>query len=393
MYVRLLNNQEVRLLKNNSYWFAFARRRLGRSAAHPQNPKVILVWLAQSSLELQNDLHIAVDSDIQSLFSIHSCFSSATLAESSLPRRYPSCWLITIVKMQNHPSHNRTSSILLLAGSWEITLHYPDRMSTRGILVHVDKSENSSRRVSRVGRLKGSMCENDATAATSNDDGDRALVRFHEITIREYPPTIGDNPGSLKGPALSIDWHPQSEMTVQVDEYEQYRPKRRTKNQMTLSADRRWSYLKSVGFARSEIVAVTKDVNIVRRQRRRTKTWLYLSPIHELQEKIVKKIKNILSGGRIKREERHFLEQFIGAKPSPVLEESSAGQKSKATASCHSKNSAADETVLFVSDDESLPPIYDDLNEILEADESESLMGLRGIFDSVYGWDSERVIL
>jgi len=227
-----------------------------------------------------------------------------------------------------------------------------------------NRRENSSLRLARAERLKRSMSENDDITAVNKNNDDRALVRFHEITIREYPPTIGDNPGSYRGPSLAIDWHPQSQITCKVDEYENYRPERRTANQMLLSAGRRWSRLMSVGFARSEIVAVTKEVNIVRRQRRKTKTSLYLSPFHELHEKVVRKVKNLLSGGKIKREERQFLEQFSYAKPAAVLEESSTRKKSKEN--CNSKN---DETLLIISDDESLPPVYHELSELLEADE------------------------
>lgn len=145
------------------------------------------------------------------------------------------------------------------------------------------------------------------------------LVRFGEITIREYPSIVGDNPGSNKGPPLAIDWNHVSETTVSVDEYEQHRPQRRDKCQMVLSSQRRWVHFKALGYSCREIVQATKQVNIARARRKRTKGLMHLSHIHERQEKIIKKIKNVLSGGRIKLQERLFLERFVKMTPNIIF--------------------------------------------------------------------------
>jgi len=219
------------------------------------------------------------------------------------------------------------------------------------------------------------------------DKKEAPLVRFGELQIREYPPIVGDNPGADGGPALAIDWEPQSEVTVKVAEYEELRPERRTSNQMLLSATTREQFLRSLGYARSEIVEATKVVNVARGQRRRTRQTLHLIWLQEMEEKIVKKIKNILSLGKIKREERKFLEQYVKAvNASP--EDDSLGKKSRETTPA---SIVEPEETLFLEDDDdaSLPIVRHDLQTLLEADEKESVPRMCGTSGTDFGLQPE----
>jgi hypothetical protein len=57
-------------------------------------------------------------------------------------------------------------------------------------------------------------------------------VSFHEIEIIELPYSIGDSPAS--GVPLSVGWEPQDRSLFSVDFFEQYRPRRRSRNALRL---------------------------------------------------------------------------------------------------------------------------------------------------------------
>lgn len=265
--------------------------------------------------------------------------------------------------------------------------------TSRGILVRDNDrdSENVRRRKSRLQRLI------DATRKNKDpDEGDIPIVRFRSITIREYPPIIGDNPECKTGPSLAIGWNPQSEVALSVDEYERHRPQRRTTNQLILSEWRRWEHFLSLGYAKAEIMAALKPVNIVRRQRRRTR--------HELQEGIFKKVWNYVSGGSSKRNDRKSKQKVELLEDSPPdranqKTKTRSTKKSKKSAR-KSKSSAADETLSMGSDCDDYSWERDELLiAVLKESKQDFFVerhgvafenGLCGSFSADYGWNGER---
>lgn len=156
-------------------------------------------------------------------------------------------------------------------------------------------------------------------------------VRFEGITIREYFITIGDNPSPLFGPPLSLDWMFDSEYSLTVDRYEELRQKRRTGREMMIPSRMREDILLQSGFARKEIVAYTKPVNIARSQRRRTAASLGLSTIEEVSETIHRKIVNMVTFGKQKKEERKFLAPYKKKISIDKMEESTASSSSSSS--------------------------------------------------------------
>lgn len=238
-----------------------------------------------------------------------------------------------------------------------------------------DREASRRSRAQRLGRPDESSAaadggDADADGGNTGGDDDEPTVQFSKITIREYPPIVGDNPASHKGPPLSIDWEHQSEITVTVDHYEQHRPERRDSYNMVLSPMRRWTYFKELGFSNLELVQATKPVNIVRAQRRRTVGLMQLSHMHEKQEKVARCIKRILSRGRRdKREERKLLARFVKVDPSkPLLEDDSTAQRSQE--SSQSKDSVGQETALMGSDQSLSVLEVTSLVEVLEEKDS-----------------------
>jgi hypothetical protein len=135
-------------------------------------------------------------------------------------------------------------------------------------------------------------------------------VSFDSITIREFPIMLGDNPGGLAGPPLTIQWKPHSTFTVPFEEYEETRPPRRSRSEMAIPPRHRQEMLRSAGYARGEIQEGTRPVNICRAQRARTKETQALDPASEIVEKIMRKTRNVMSLGALKRRERKFLEPY-----------------------------------------------------------------------------------
>jgi hypothetical protein len=60
-------------------------------------------------------------------------------------------------------------------------------------------------------------------------------VSFNQIEIIELPYTIGDGPAT--GVPVTVGWKAQDRTAFGLDFFEQYRPKRRTKNALRLSPD------------------------------------------------------------------------------------------------------------------------------------------------------------
>lgn len=145
----------------------------------------------------------------------------------------------------------------------------------------------------------------DTTTGTSSTD--RPSVQFSDITIREYPIVLGDNPGGRKGPPLSIAWRHDNEVTVEVEKFERLRPNRRTKEEMIMPEHVRTDRLRQAGYSKLEIMRLTKPVNVARAQRRRTNETLHLEGLQHFTESFGRKAKNIMSFGKNKRQEKQLL--------------------------------------------------------------------------------------
>jgi adenylate kinase family enzyme len=138
-----------------------------------------------------------------------------------------------------------------------------------------------------------------------------AFVRFSSVTIHEHPMIIGDNPGCSFGPPLSISWKAQETLSLPLEEYELTRPSRRSHVQMVIPTSMRNAILRRAGYARNEIVELTKPVNIARNHRKRTIEVQNLDKIHEMSERILRATKHIVTLGYKKRQERKFLEPYV----------------------------------------------------------------------------------
>jgi hypothetical protein len=106
-------------------------------------------------------------------------------------------------------------------------------------------------------------------------------LSFHEIEIIEFPLTLGDSPSVHDGPPVSCGWDAQMRVKVNLDLFEQYRPKRRPRNNLVLSRQSRERILMKHGVSQGAILQATVEAMHARsqttlcqlsRQRERTAT-------------------------------------------------------------------------------------------------------------------------
>jgi hypothetical protein len=132
-------------------------------------------------------------------------------------------------------------------------------------------------------------------------------VVFDRIEIREYPVTLGDNPGGNWGPPLQLSWDYQDSVTVTVEEFETQHPPRRSGTQINIPKRVREDMLIKAGFSRMEIQEGVKQANLTRNRRKRTTESMQLAAFHELAEKVKRTTSNAFFRRGKKNKERQFL--------------------------------------------------------------------------------------
>ena len=162
--------------------------------------------------------------------------------------------------------------------------------------------------------LYDSLRRSSSSLRTLNESGKSSLsVSFHNVRIREYPMTVGDNPAVSSGLAVTMDWDPleQGSQVMELDEYEDTRPERRSMGQMRLPPSERREILRRSGHSAREMQQGLKASNIARRQRTKTLGTLHLQPFQELREKTSRAVGNALTS--TKKQERELMARSLEA--------------------------------------------------------------------------------
>jgi hypothetical protein len=117
-------------------------------------------------------------------------------------------------------------------------------------------------------------------------------VSFHRIEIREHERALGDNPAVSKGPALSIGWGSVNALSLNVDEYEEFRPPRRTRSELQMPPTvRRQLLVEQVGVNRSEINAASREAERIKQSRLRNQKSKDIQPLVILSDLLLGKQK------------------------------------------------------------------------------------------------------
>jgi hypothetical protein len=126
----------------------------------------------------------------------------------------------------------------------------------------------------------------------------RRTVSFSNLSIREYPPAISDNPSCSFGPPVQLDWDYEAEQTHPIDLYEQCRQPRRASHDLLLSYyDRRFLLIKQAGYSKQEVTDAIKAAERVKRERMLTDLFLPAQALDETVENIFDFVKRVFSIG------------------------------------------------------------------------------------------------
>jgi len=124
-------------------------------------------------------------------------------------------------------------------------------------------------------------------------------ISFGTIKIREHAQTIGDNPSCSYGTPIQLDWEHEDLPQLKVDDYENYRPRPRTKEEFHMNHFQRANLLKLNGYSTNEIKDSKKQVNKMRGQREFTKfvvmNYPQLATVEAAIESGVRKVKRTIS--------------------------------------------------------------------------------------------------
>lgn len=120
--------------------------------------------------------------------------------------------------------------------------------------------------------------------------GMKRVTSFSTLEIREYPITLGDNPGGARGPPVSLDWKHDEDQTqvIPLETYEDMRSPRRSRSDLHMAENlRRWRLLREKGYSLRELERASKAAEAVRKQR---KNSLKPNPVSKMKKKIGKLI-------------------------------------------------------------------------------------------------------
>jgi hypothetical protein len=131
-------------------------------------------------------------------------------------------------------------------------------------------------------------------------------VSFHQIEIREYQRTLGDNPAVSAGPPMALDWkYNPDHQILHVDDYEK---NKKSRDLLLLPEGIRVDILKHhCDLSRAQINAVEKEINIIKRNRSETALISGAQEKRlEMRESASRKLKGILSFSKKKEEKKRL---------------------------------------------------------------------------------------
>ena len=136
---------------------------------------------------------------------------------------------------------------------------------------------------------KSCIKKHQAVRKRQRNDRSLASVKFGQLDIVELAYILGDHPGCTSGVPLAMgnerivasssqdndNDEAQSSITMDIDYFEQYRPRRRTKQELLMSKQRRCIILLNSGYTKDEIRTAMANVKKVKQQRMATVNQVY----------------------------------------------------------------------------------------------------------------------
>lgn len=172
-----------------------------------------------------------------------------------------------------------------------------DALSIREKAASLTGEQNSNtglRRIQSYSILK--------TSDTYNNTPQISIKRttsFSTLEIREYPITLGDNPGGAQGPPISLDWEHNKKQTkvIPLEMYEELRPPRRTRHEMHMAHNlRRWRLIREKGYTLKDLEEASRAAEAVRKQRKKSAEPKPV--LAKINSKIKKKIGQLIGSSK-----------------------------------------------------------------------------------------------
>ena len=145
---------------------------------------------------------------------------------------------------------------------------------------------------STLTRRPSCLKRNDTTTSSRSCGSNASSVHFGTIQIREYQRTLSDNPAVTEGPPIGLGWdYDPREIILPVDEYEDYRPARRQKEEFLIpSRVREEMLLREWGLTLRDIRQASQETKVIRKRRERAQhTNKALERVCEVLESLKKK--------------------------------------------------------------------------------------------------------
>merc|ERR1712151_734813 len=174
-----------------------------------------------------------------------------------------------------------------------------------------DNSASLSPSAALSSEISSPSANYDFTSSTGESKVNNAnkKIRFHNISIREYDLTLGDNPSVSNGPAISLDWKYRSLGNIDVELYEKHRDgKRYYYSELIINCAERTKILKyTYGFTEKEIDKAIKERNKVQSQRASTvATFSRFSKTASIYDRISRRLKRVAVNNK---KEKHHQQQ------------------------------------------------------------------------------------
>ena len=119
----------------------------------------------------------------------------------------------------------------------------------------------------------------------------KKTVRFSDVTVREYPMIVGDNPAVSCGPPVTIDWEYNNEQIMSLDAHCHLNPYPRRKRQMLMPLHLREFILIHTDCKYSDILKATNEATNIRIKRMSTLNSSILDRLGEFRKTTTEKIK------------------------------------------------------------------------------------------------------
>ena len=141
---------------------------------------------------------------------------------------------------------------------------------------------------------KSILKKSDSSSALLTRNSFSKHVSFSDVQIRGYDITIGDHPDCSMGPPISLGWDFYQYPSINLEQYEIYRPPRRTLRQLMLNYYQRMYILEqSVVLSKEDIKVAVRNVKKAKLQRKCTRLFLPIWRLEDIAQSAKRKMKRI----------------------------------------------------------------------------------------------------